>query len=750
MTIFVDAHVFDHGYEGSRSYLEGLYTKLTEAAPGITFIFGSSDVSGLQAVFGNKSNVKYVKYHSTNRLIRLLLEIPLIELKYRPDYSHFQYVTPVIKISRTIVTIHDVLFLDYPQYFPAVYKFLRKWLFRRSARRADLLLTVSEYSRGRILTLLPLKKNPVHLIPNGINDRFINNQTGDNIEIVHKYGLGRFILSVGRFEPRKNQIMLLNAFLELELSKKGYKLVFIGKASLRYIEFTNLLNSLPCDIRKSVLILDSIPDNEMPEFYRSCEIFVYPSHAEGFGLPPLEAYACGAKVIVSENTALADFLFLKEGMICSADISSLKNKMSLVLDGKYPKNQHSVDLKDYSWDVSAASFLGLLSSGLRPDAGSAGEGRSRLKVAILGTRGIPAAYGGFETFAEELSVRLVEKGIESFVYCERRAGGEEIHRGVNLRYAQFKKQGNQLRYYLHGLRWASGFADIILNAGTGGALFYKIRKSSRQVLITNMDGLEHKRGKWPFWARWFLHLSERLSVKYSDFLIADSQAIGKYLTGKYPDHKNKIRVISYGASAAAGKDDMVLTEMGLDKGQYFLVVARLEPENNIDIIIEGFLRSRSRHKLVIVGAVMNNKYCKSLLRRSNESIIFAGGIFDKERLATLRHHARAYLHGHSVGGTNPSLLESMAQGSLCICHDNPFNREVTNNDQYYFTDSQSLAEAISGLDKIATETIRNIRRRNQNRIETFYSWDIVATQYSDLFEETARSIYGRDQNIKGL
>ncbi len=359
------------------------------------------------------------------------------------------------------------------------------------------------------------------------------------------------------------------------------------------------------------------------------------------------------------------------------------------------------------------------------------------KIAIIGTHGIPPRYGGFETFADELSNFLVCRNFEVFVQCENINLEETEYHNVKLVYSSVRKSQRPFRYYFEGSIWALKNADIILYTGTIGSIFYFLKFFyPGKILITNTDGLEHRRSKWPRYIRIFLKISEAMAVHFSDYVIADSEAIGKYLLKSYRFPIKKLKVIEYGAHLNNEINFAVLTKFSLIHQQYYLVVCRLEPENNLHIILEGYEKSGSRYPLLIVGNILENKYNKDLVKRySSGNIRFIGGIYDKAELKALRYSCRGYVHGHSVGGTNPSLLEGMASSNLVICHNNQFNREVTESAQFYFDSVSDVMELICMVDNLSDEEIKFYGELSRKRIETYYNWEMIGNKYISLMNE---------------
>jgi len=359
-----------------------------------------------------------------------------------------------------------------------------------------------------------------------------------------------------------------------------------------------------------------------------------------------------------------------------------------------------------------------------------------MKIGVIGTRGIPAKYGGFETFAQELSPLLVKRGYDVTVYCDQSELPlpPKSFRDVSLFYISTTKTRNPLLYYLLSVWHALKREDVILVAGTGGSLFYFLNIVFQKIIITNTDGVESRRAKWSFLKRVFIKLTEYYAVTNSAHLIADSKEITKYLLKTYPKlDKSKLSTIEYGAYVNHAFDQNILNKYKLKKNNYYLVVSRLEPENNIKMIIDGYKLSHSSKSLIVVGNFISNDYKMSILSSKTERIRFLGGIYDSEELAVVRYSAFAYIHGHSVGGTNPSLLEALGSSNIAICHDNPFNREVTNNTQIYFSQSIDLKDRIEDLESLDESAIIKLKLKAKDRIESYYTWDNIANKYSILF-----------------
>ncbi len=371
-----------------------------------------------------------------------------------------------------------------------------------------------------------------------------------------------------------------------------------------------------------------------------------------------------------------------------------------------------------------------------------------LKIAILGSRGIPAKYGGFETFVDEISKRLVAKGYEIYVSCEG-STIPKIHKynGVNLFYfplRPFCRVIYETIYDIYSLIKASLMCDYIYMLGYGAGFFFFIPKLFRKKLFVNVDGIEWRRDKYSKVEKLILYLSEIFAVHFSDIIIADSIEIKEYIESK---HGTKAVYISYGVEQLPIElwnpsklkeisSDNNLTS--LENNSYYLVVARLEPENNIHVIVEGFLLSNTTKKVIIVGNFLSRKYelfIDEIIARLNghDQIIFTKGIYEKHLLNMLRQNCFSYIHGHSAGGTNPSLLEAMVMKNIIVAHDNEFNKEVGNNAILYFKDSLDLRNCIENIENNYSVYLK-LKSDSYERVLTHYSWEDVAIEYSILFK----------------
>lgn len=359
-----------------------------------------------------------------------------------------------------------------------------------------------------------------------------------------------------------------------------------------------------------------------------------------------------------------------------------------------------------------------------------------MKIAIVGTRGIPNNYGGFEQFAEYLSVGLVEKGHEVFVYnSHNHIFKEKLYKGVNIVHCfdpeyLIGTSGQFIYDFNCTTDCRKHDFDIILQLGYTSSSIWNWLMPRHSILITNMDGLEWQRSKFSVAVRKFLKYAETLAIKHSDYFISDSIGIKEYL---YNEYKVESKYIAYGAELMDEPDSNAVKEYGLKKYNYDIVIARMEPENNIEMIINGYLNSKKERDLVIVGSLETNFGQYISKKYNSNSIKFLGFVSGLKNLDSLRNFSNLYFHGHSVGGTNPSLLEAMASNSLICAHDNIFNKSILEKDAFYFTDNQQISALINNKIK---DKENEIVINNKVKINDLYSWKKIVSEYNSFFVQT--------------
>ncbi len=360
-----------------------------------------------------------------------------------------------------------------------------------------------------------------------------------------------------------------------------------------------------------------------------------------------------------------------------------------------------------------------------------------MKIAILGIRGIPANYGGFETFAEELAPRLVEMGHEVTVYGRSNNIDYEgeYYKGVRLiilptiRHKYFDTVAHTFLCVLHSLKERY---DVILVCNSANAVFSWIPRLVGTKVAINVDGLEWKRAKWNKLGQWFYKISEWFSTFMANEVVTDARDIEKYYLEKF---NTRSTFIPYGAPTERLESTEVLEKFGVQPGKYILYVSRFEPENNPHRVVEAFEKTKTDLKLVMVGdAPYATDFIKKLRSTRDDRIIFTGYVFGKG-YREFQSHAYVYIQATEVGGTHPALLEGMGHGNCVLANDVPEHREVLGDAGYFFSTKNNgeLTEKIQYLID-HPEEVEKARERSRQRIEENYTWDRVTEAYERLFK----------------
>lgn len=368
-----------------------------------------------------------------------------------------------------------------------------------------------------------------------------------------------------------------------------------------------------------------------------------------------------------------------------------------------------------------------------------------MKIAFVSTRGIPNNYGGFEQFAEYISVGMAQRGHEVVVYSPKfHPYQESTYKGVRIKhiYSPETWMGSSVGSFFYDFASLRDVLkkedfDIIYEAGYTSIIpayiWFNVKKRKRPIFTTNMDGLENKRSKFSPMVRRFLDWEEKMAVKYSHYLIADNMGIHDYYKEKYGKES---KFLAYGADIHDDFKAEYLEEFGLKSEEYYILIARLEPENNIVMAIEGYLHSKEngRRPLIVVGKT-NTPHGKELVEKygNERNVEFVGGIYDFKKLDSVRHFSKAYFHGHSVGGTNPSLLEAMAAGCFIFAHDNIFNRAVLKENAFYYPSADKVTEYLNRIDTIAEGSKIQYTARNIEVIRNEYSWESLIDKHEKYF-----------------
>lgn len=359
-----------------------------------------------------------------------------------------------------------------------------------------------------------------------------------------------------------------------------------------------------------------------------------------------------------------------------------------------------------------------------------------MKVAILGTRGIPNHYGGFEQFAEYFSVYMVQKGHEVYCYnSHNHPHQEKTFQGVHIlhqhdpeyKYGTF---GQFIYDYNCILDARQRNFDVILQLGytSNSIWFFLLPKKS--VIVTNMDGIEWKRSKYNRAVQQFLRFAERLAAVTSDHLVADSLGIQSFLKKRYGKDST---YIAYGAHPFNQPDVSVVQKYQVQPNQYHMLMARFEPENNLEMVLDGVVLSGQNTPILVIGkhetkygTYLKNKY------KNHTHIRFLGAIYQINDLNNLRYYCHFYFHGHSVGGTNPSLLEAMASQAFILAHCNDFNKGILKENAFYFKNAQEVKNLLLTVQKNSNlQFVTN----NFQTIEREFNWNHINEQYLQLLEQ---------------
>lgn len=368
---------------------------------------------------------------------------------------------------------------------------------------------------------------------------------------------------------------------------------------------------------------------------------------------------------------------------------------------------------------------------------------------ILGTRGIPARHGGFETFAERLALYLTQRDWQVTVYCQGETGQtetiEDTWHGIRRIVIPVTREGalGTMEFDWKSVRdTAARKPALALTLGYNTAVFCTYLRWRGITNLINMDGLEWRREKWKFHERMWLWLNERIGCWTGNHLIADHPAIAAHLATRV--NRRKITTIPYGADPVGAASIAPLEALGVDETFYGLVIARPEPENSVLEIVTAFSRRPRGAKLVVLGNydAQAHPYHRQVLEAASDEVVFAGAIYDQSAVRALRRHAHFYLHGHRVGGTNPSLVEALGAGSAVIAHDNVFNRWVAGPEARFFATESDCDLHISAL-LGDPATARAMGESSAQRFASSFRWDSVLAQYEALLH---RHMGGGERN----
>ena len=351
--ILVDGHVLDGRPQGTTTYIAGLYKAIAENNLAKVTI-ASFNKESLEKYNLTHPNIKWVKLPTKNKYFRLLFSLPYLEYRIRPDFSHYNYVGPIIKFSKRIITCHDLLFLDFPEYFSRTYRVKNKILFYISALNADIISTVSKYSANAISKHFLIPFNEIMIAPNAINTEECSH---DDQNFKYK----NYFVYVSRFEPRKNQHSLIQAFNQFcDKHNEEFKLILVGYNDLPY---TSLEKELVKSKNNRIKILSDLKKTDLIKLYKNSIASIYPSNAEGFGIPPIEAIAAGGVSYCSNNTALSEISDYVNGTFDSNNVDEIEQTLHKAIDMANSDTQYNLRnkvLENFNWKKTAEIFMSYL------------------------------------------------------------------------------------------------------------------------------------------------------------------------------------------------------------------------------------------------------------------------------------------------------------------------------------------------------------------------------------------------------
>jgi glycosyltransferase involved in cell wall biosynthesis len=364
--LFVDAHSFDAGFQGTQTFIRELYSSLLNNYPSLDIYWGVQHPDKITALLPTVKPQNILLYKNRKPgILRFVFDIPAFIKIHQFNYAHFQYLAPLPQQGcKYIVTTHDVLFNDFPAYFSFLYRLSRNFLFGMGIKNAAIKTTVSNYSRQRIAHHYHIPQNQITVIPNGVSEPVISTQAAR--EYIKKcFGIQNFILYVSRIEPRKNHAMLLDAYLKLRLYDQDIPLVFIGQQSIPVEALNYTIQNLTAAQKQMFHWFPQVSGGDLSAFYSASRLFVYPSKAEGFGIPPLEAAVYQVPVLCSSATAMGDFDFFEPYTFDPENHFDFEQKLAFIIttppSAKQLKALASAVLAKYRWQHSAELLYKLLS-----------------------------------------------------------------------------------------------------------------------------------------------------------------------------------------------------------------------------------------------------------------------------------------------------------------------------------------------------------------------------------------------------
>ena len=365
-------------------------------------------------------------------------------------------------------------------------------------------------------------------------------------------------------------------------------------------------------------------------------------------------------------------------------------------------------------------------------------------IAIIGSRGYPFVYSGYETFVKEVSERLVQQDIGVRVYCQKHLFSDTPNQvnGVDLIYVptvQTKSLNQLVHSFFSMLHACFSKVDVILVVNAANGPFGLISLLAQKKTLINVDGLEWLRPKWKGLGQVYFKFAAKLATLFYNTIITDAEAMRQVYLNTFNTDST---VIAYGANIRHPKNPELISQFGLQPNEYYLIVGRLIPDNNSDILLEGYLKANSNKKLVIVGDVpYQDTYAQRMKAHASDQVLFLGYVTDSEVLAELYHQSYAYLHGHEYGGTNPTMLKAMAYGTAILALDTVFNREMLENGEFgwFFQKTPDSVALYLQQAENNPQSVETLKAKARNGITQKYNWDEVTKAYVTVFKALIRN-----------
>jgi len=370
-----------------------------------------------------------------------------------------------------------------------------------------------------------------------------------------------------------------------------------------------------------------------------------------------------------------------------------------------------------------------------------------MKIAILGTRGIPSGYSGYEAFAKEISTRLVNLGHDVTIYAHKNLFSTEKrlkkYKGINIIYLPSLKGKNTSQFshsFLSSFHACFKDYDIILFCNAANGPFGVLFKIFRKNCCINVDGLEWLRPKWSWLAKKYFYFGAWMSTKFFDVVVTDAKGMQDYY--KLTFNCDSVD-IAYGADLKYAENPDLVRKLGLIPNNYYLIASRLVPDNNADLILKSFMASKSKKILAIAGGTSYKNKFEEMLKKiaDKDRVIFLGHIDDSNIIKELHTNAFAYIHGHEFGGTNPALLKALAYGNAILALDTVFNREVLQDGMYGILYKKDVADLTKKIELLENDEnlVESLREKSRRRILEKYTWEKITNQYIDLFNRMIKS-----------